>query len=99
MKINQKNIISGIVLLMSMLLFFDICFQQTSTSSLIELSDENRSNSNCIDSDSELNEECQIIFAVEFSPIVEQIGFHNHFHFTNRLTQPFFSVWQPPKLS
>ena len=99
MKLSRKNILCGIVLLMSILLYFDICFQQNSNSSLIELSAESNLNSDSIDSDSELNEEDQIIFAVEFFSMVEQITHHNHFYFIKESTRPFFSVWQPPKLS
>ena len=84
---------------MSMLLFLDICFQENSTSSLIELNAENHSNLDGIDSDSELNEEDQIVFAVEFVSMVEHITYHNHFHFINTAARPFFPVWQPPKLS
>ena len=99
MELNKKNIFNCILLLVSMLLCFDICFQENSNNSVIELSAENNLNSDCIDSDSELNEEGQIIFAVQYFLTVEQITHHNHFHFTNRFSLPFFSVWQPPKLS
>ena len=98
MKINPKNSLTSIMLIMSMLLFFDICFQEIPTSSVIELCAENHPNGDYIDSDSELNEEDQLVFASEFFALPESITHHNYFHSTTRLKFPFFPVWQPPKL-
>ncbi|MCK8141335.1 hypothetical protein MW871_05460 [Flavobacterium sp. I-SCBP12n] len=99
MKFNRKKIFAAIVLLMSVLLCFDICFQENSNTSLIECSAEDTLHSDTIDFDNEVNEEHQIVFVMEFSSMVGHLTDHNHFYFSKGLQKPFFSVWQPPKLS
>lgn len=98
MKSNGKNLLISMMLLLGMLLCYNIYFQQKNSSSPIELSDENDSSSVITDIDLDLNEEVQIIYELEFFPIVQNFTQHQHFHFTNRFARPFFPVWQPPKL-
>lgn len=82
---------------MGMLLFVDVCIQQSDSSFLTELSAENTPSLDCIDHDLDLSEEHQITFALSFLSGLEQITVHNYFHFINRSTRPCFPVWQPPK--
>ncbi len=84
---------------MSMLLCFDTYFQESDTNSLIELSSENNLTADSLDADLDVNEEYQAISATSFLAVVKGITVHNHLHFINRPSSPFFSIWQPPKLS
>lgn len=99
MKLSRKNLVNSIVLLVGMLLCYTICFQQSDSSTLKELSSENISHSDCCDADYDFNEEDLIICTIEFSSLVENSTNNNHFHFNSRSARPFFPVWQPPKLS
>ena len=99
MNLCQKNIVNSILLLVGMLLCYNICFQQSNTSSLlVELNSENSSSPNFVDFDLDINEEDQIIYGLEIFLMVEKYTQHNHFYYTGRLSQPFYPVWQPPKL-
>ena len=99
MKIGQKKIISSIVLLMGMLLCCAVYFEQSNNASLLEVSAENISDLECIDLDLDPNEEIQIISTPEGLSVVERCTKHSHFHFIQTTVQPFYPVWQPPKLS
>lgn len=99
MRLSRKKIVNCILLLVGMLLCHNICFQQSDSSRLIELSAEDASTSNCSDVDYEINEEDSVTFSVEFLSMVENSSTNNHFHFNSRSARPFFPVWQPPKLS
>ena len=99
MNLCPKNIVNSIVLLVGMLLCYNIYFEQSDTSSLVELNAENSSSSNFIDLDFEINEEDQIVHRLEFLLMVKKYTQHNHFHFTRKSSQPFYTVWQPPKFS
>ena len=99
MKLRQQNIVSSILLLLGMLLCYDICFQETKISTLVELSSENNSSSNSNGVDLDFIEEDQIVYALEFFSITEKSIEHVHFHVGCSSSRPFLSVWQPPKLS
>lgn len=99
MKLCQKNLVKSILLVMSMLLCYTIYYEQKKSSSVIELSADNGSTMESPDSDLDLNSEFQIISDIEFSSLVEKQTQHHYFHFTIKLFPPFYSVWQPPRLS
>jgi hypothetical protein len=99
MKPSRKNFVNSIVILVGMLLCYNICFQQSDSSTLKELSSEDVSNSDCFDADFELNEEDPIICSIEFSSMVENSTNIARPHFNSRSIRPHFPVWQPPKLS
>ena len=99
MNLCRKNLVYSILLFMGMLLYYNICFQQSNTSSLVELNAENSSSPNFVDFDLDINEEDQIIYGLEIFLMVEKYTQHNHFYITSKSSQPFYSVWQPPKLS
>ena len=82
-----------------MLFFCAIYFEQNSSAPLMELSAENNSTLECVDSDLDLNEEIQIDTVQLFPSVVCFHPQHNHFHFTQIALHPFYPVWQPPKLS
>lgn len=99
MKICQKNLVIGIVLVMGIFLCCTIYFEQRKSASLIELNAENNSALECVDSDLDLNEEIQIFSTPEVLSVVDTYSQHNHFHFTNIALRLFYPIWQPPKLS
>ena len=99
MNLCRKNLVNSILLLMGMLLCYTICFQQSNASPLVELSSENSSSPDFVDSDLDISEEDQIIYGLEFFLMVEKYTQHNHFYHTSRSSQPFYPVWQPPRLS
>lgn len=99
MKLCLKNLVYSILLFAGMLLYYNVCFQQSHASSLVELNAENSSSSNFVDFDLDMNEEDQIIYGLEIFLMVEKNTQHNHFYYTGRSSQPFYPVWQPPKLS
>lgn len=99
MKLCRKNLVNSILLLVGMLLCYNICFQQSNTSPLVELSSENCLSPNFVDSDLDISEEDQIIYGLEIFLMVEKYTQHNHFYYTSSSSQPFYPVWQPPKLS
>lgn len=94
MKFRQKNIFNCIILVLSMLVCFDVCFQENKISSLVELSTDN---SSVIDSDFIEDELFQC--TLEFLPQPKITTQHEHFHVLSSEAQPFLPVWQPPKLS
>jgi len=99
MKIRKKNIITSTLLLLGMLLCYDICFQETKISSIVELCSENNSCSNNTTLDLDIIEEDQFIYALELFSSIEKKTEHVHFHVSSSTAQPFLAVWQPPKLS
>lgn len=99
MNLCRKNLVNSIVLCLGMLLCYNICFQQSNTSSLVELSSENSLSSNFVDFDFDINEEYQISYEMKFFLLKEKNNQHIHFHHTSKASQPFYSIWQPPKLS
>lgn len=99
MERNSKKIVNNIVLLIGVLLCFAVFFQQNDHSSLFDISTEKNSSFINLDNDVDLYEEELVVHSVEFLRITEKITFHEHFHFISDSAQPFFTVWQPPKLS
>lgn len=99
MKLCRKNLVNSILLFVGMLLCYNICFQQSNTSTLVELNSENSSSPNFVDFDLDMNEDDQIIYGLEIFLMVEKYTQHNHFYYASRSSQPFYPVWQPPKLS
>jgi hypothetical protein len=99
MNLCRKNLVNSILLFVGMLLCYNICFQQSDSSSLVELHSENSLSPNFVDFDLDINEEDQIIYGLEIFLMVEKYTQHNHFYITSKSSQPFYSVWQPPKLS
>ena len=99
MERNGKKIVNNIVLLIGVLLCFAVFFQQNDHSSLFDISTEKNSSFINLDNDVDLYEEELLVHSVEFLRTTEKITFHEHFHFISDSAQPFFTVWQPPKLS
>ena len=99
MKRNGKKIVNNIVLLIGVLLCFAVFFQQNDHSSLFDISTEKNSSFINLDNDVDLYEEELLVHSVEFLRITEKITFREHLHFISDSAQPFFTVWQPPKLS
>ena len=99
MNLCQKNIVNSILLLVGMLLCYNISFEQSHTSPLVELSSENSSSPDFVDFDLDISEEDQIIYGFEIFLMVEKYTQHNHFYHTSRSSEPFYPVWQPPRLS
>lgn len=98
MNLCRNNLVNSILLFVGMLLCYNICFQQSNTSSsLVELNSENCLSSNFVDFDLDINEDDQIIYGLEIFLMVEKYTQHNHFYYTNRSSQPIYPVWQPPK--
>ena len=98
-KFIQKNIVFGLLLLVGMLVNYNTHFEYSDASSSFELTAENNSTSNGFISDSEILEEDQIICATEFLSSGGRDKEHNHSAVTSLFSTPFFTVWQPPKLS
>ncbi len=98
-KIIQKNIVYGLVLLLGMLLTYNVYFQYINTSLSIGIAAENNLTSTCFGSDSEILSEDQIICSMEFLSAGKKNEDNSHFLSTSRLSRPFFAFWQPPKLS
>lgn len=82
-----------------MLLNYNSYLYHSNTSASTELNAGNDAISNIFLSDFEMLEEAQIAFATVFLSTDETNTIHNHFHFSCRLSLPYFTVWQPPKLS
>ncbi len=99
MKLSRKHIVASIVLFVGMFLCYDISFQQSDSSSIIEICSDNNSTSEGSNIDFEINEEDQIIYILPFSTLVEKNSNHPHALISGRSVRPFFNVWQPPKLS
>ena len=99
MKRNGKKIVNNIVLLIGVLLCFAVFFQQNDHSSLFDISTEKNSSFINLDNDVDLYEEELLVLSVEFLRITEKLTFHEDCHFISDSAQPFFTVWQPPKLS
>lgn len=99
MNICRKKLVINIVLFLGMLLCYNICFQQSNTSLLVELSSENSLSSNFVDFDYDINEEYQISYGMKFFLLLQKDNQCNHFHYISKTSQPFYSIWQPPKLS
>jgi len=85
--------------LMGILLGYSIYSQFSSISLSVETTAENDSSSSCFDFNSEVYEEDQIVCETEFVAVAEVYTQHQYLHITCLLSQPSFSVWQPPKLS
>lgn len=83
--------------LLGILLGYNICSQYSSISLSVETTAENDSSSSCFDFNSEVYEEDQIVCETEFVAVVYTQ--HQYLHITCQSSRPFFSVWQPPKLS
>lgn len=96
MKLSLKHIFAVAALLIGMLVYFDMLFQKTASSSLIELSATNDATVDSIDLDFVEGE--QVAFLITFLFVKEQFNVHHHYHIFASAGQPFFSVWQPPKL-
>ena len=99
MNLCRNNLVNSILLFVGMLLCYNICFQQSNTSSIVELNSENCLSSNFVDFDLDINDDDQIIYGLEIYLMVEKYTHHNHFYYTSRSFQPIYPVWQPPKLS
>lgn len=82
-----------------MLLSYNLYFQHINTTSTIELNAENNLTSNCFATNFELLEEAQITYATVFLSEDEVNTEHKHFYATCRVSPPYFTVWQPPKLA
>ncbi len=82
-----------------MLLNYNLYFQQQNASSSIELRTGNDSISNCFMFDFEILEDAQVSYKPIFLTSVEKNTEQNYFHISCRLSPPYFTVWQPPKLS
>lgn len=98
MKIGQKKFVSTFILAMSILFCCAVYFEQTNNASVVKVSVENISDLGCIDSDLDSNEEIQILSIQEVLPMVKFYTQHHHFHSIQSTVQPFYPVWQPPKL-
>ena len=99
MKISRKNILNSILLVVGMFLCYPIFFQESSTSTAIEISAENNLIVIDFDGDFEINEEELVFSKTEFESVFEKVSDTNHYHFNSLVSQPFLPVWQPPKLS
>ena len=99
MKISRKNILNSILLVVGMFLCYSVFFQETSTSTAIEISAENNLIAIDFDGDFEVGEEELVFFTTEFESVFEKVNDANHYHFDSLISQPFLAVWQPPKLS
>ncbi|UFH45227.1 hypothetical protein LNP27_08765 [Flavobacterium galactosidilyticum] len=99
MKISRKNILNSILLVVGMFLCYSVFFQESSTSTAIEISAENNLISIDFDGDFEVSEEELVFYTTEFESVFEKVSDTNHYHFNSLVSQPFLPVWQPPKLS
>ena len=99
MKISRKNILNSILLVMGMFLCSSVFFQESSTSTAIEISVENNLIAIDFDGDFEISEEELVFYTTEFESVFEKVSDANHYHSNSLFSQPFLAVWQPPKLS
>lgn len=99
MNFSQKNIVFGILFLLGILFTYSIFIQSSNTLSNIELASEENSTSNCIISDSDIQDHDQNLNNIENFSVFTNYPQLNHFHNACLLGLPFFSIWQPPKLS
>lgn len=99
MAFSPKKIVFGVMFLLGILLGYNICSQYSSISLSVETTAENDSSSSCFDFNSEVYEEDQIVCETEFVAVAEVYTQHQYLLITCQSSRPFFSVWQPPKLS
>jgi hypothetical protein len=97
-KFSKKNILFNIMFLIGTMWCYDVYFQQVHLFSKTELNSESNSAPNYIDIDSEIQDVEQIIYVLSFYALLEKSKAESHFHVSNRLVEPNFPVWQPPKL-
>lgn len=99
MKVTKKYIVLGVMFLLGILMTYSFNIQQIKTPSFVDLSSENTLPTNCIYSDSEIYEEDQNCYQIELVSVNLNELPQRHFHIPCQLYFPFYTIWQPPRLS